>query len=296
MWARYKLYTGCKNYWQDTGNRRQPFRRGDSTINEFNELVGNQDVHPFPAGVTDFPEFIKILDFDRFASECMYMPNDAGTIVNSGAWEEATEADCKMEALTRLFEDCLPSLGLGEKIIQYQELIIGGLVSLTGIIAEGDTKAEAATKASALHTDLVSLSQQIDRATTERDIMIALVPYLMDVQWIWKLDSDRWMRYNPLHFIEGYVRPLGKYITDKTGDNHEAHVALRNKWTTEYMTHAKFKELSDLGSMFDIVNHKYIRHHWSDAHLFRIEKTIQALLDAADEDDSNDDDSTESGE
>ena len=285
MWARYKLYTGCKNYWQDTGDRHAP-RRGDRTLNEFQFQIGTQDVHPFPRGVSDFPEFIKILDFDKFKSQCMYMPNAKGVLKNSGAWEEATEADCKQEALMRLFEDCLPSLGLGDKVVQYQELIITGMLSLADVVASGATPAQAQEKATALRTDFAKLSQQIDRATTERDILIALVPYLSDVQWIWKVDGDRWLRYNPLHFIEGYVRPLGKYITDKTGDDHEAHVALRNKWTTEFIPHAKFKELSDLGSMFDLVNHRYVRHHWSDAHLKRIEDKVAEAIQAEAESDT----------
>lgn len=294
----YHLYHGTGDYWfKELPSTAYPHYRYVSGRGS-NRSRGKADF-PFAApsvssgsNVPPYPDFIRVLDLAELKANGFYADNPEYDSNNPSAnpqwvatesWEEVTEDAMFVESCKTYYHDCVQYLGYQDDLVGFMDLLLAGMVSLAGVLSGDETAAKKKEAAQDLQTNFSSIYQRLDRATTERDVLIALGAYLHELDW-----GTGW-RYNgevsnqvvdASHIIRYYVRPLTEFITEQSRNSeglpdHEAHTALRLKWTKGYLSHPRFREFSDFGDAIHEGQHRY--HQWNDDTIRKIAAAIDAL-------------------
>ena len=254
------------------------------------------------SGYPDYPDFFQLLDKDGLERDGFYYDHpdydrdDPATHPRWRAtdhWKEVTELDMFRVASINMYHDCAQHLGFQDELVQFMELLWSGMTSLAGVAGQSELATRKA-EADKLQQGFADIYQQLDRATTERDVLIALSPYLHELEWSqgWHYSGSVLGNLSAQWIMSNYVRPLTDYITAQATD-HDAHVTLRSKWTKGYIVHPRFLEFSEFGKVFK--GGSYNHHQWNTEFIEKIAKSIDDLS-VPTVPDLDEDDSTESGE
>lgn len=281
----YNLYHGTGDLWfrqldsSHAPSYRHVPRRGYTRVDAVADWPYSVNSGHY-SGYPDYPDFVQVLDTAGLKQDGFYVDHpdydrdDPSTHPRwrpTAHWQAVSELDMFRVSSMSFYNDCVQHLGFQDELVQFMELLWSGLTSLAGVAGEGSLEKRKA-EADKLQAGFADIYQSLDRATTERDVLIALAPYLHELEWS-PSTSPRWI-------IRNYVRPVTDYITANgvaEGDTsaHDAHVALRTKWTKGYISHPRFLEFSEFGKVF---NEGAWRHHqWSQGDLNKIAKSIDDL-------------------
>lgn len=246
MWARYDLWPGTRDYWRHGG----PYVTYQHTDTRGHLAVRQESA--FPKGVTDFPEWIRIRDFDLLVSDDLYAVQDA--------WEEVSEAEVRQDVADRFFRECLACMGMSEGNLVVQKDTLNVARKLATLVPESEGL-------SSVTDEVLRLCEDHEMAVLEVHLLVAMSRWLPDLDWTGDASATR--------LVESYVRPLAAYIREESAGGFGKHGALRDQWCHEYIPHSQFLEVSGFGKALGQGGVR--RHHWASGHLRQIAAALDAL-------------------
>ena len=222
------------------GNRRSAHKHGASTSGIIYLQYDTEEIDQRMDNASLM--YIRIIDLAKAEADRLLPAGHP----DGPTHESLTEAEALAAQLQGRYRDVVTHLE--SDWVQFMTLMythMGRLIS-----ANKKTGAAKTTELDQLEADFASLNDQLDRATSERELLIALTPRMPEEVWEHQhLDAHRGLndrgsypaRYDFHMVIARYVRPLADYIDSQTFDadgnpDHRAHVELRRKWTREYLS------------------------------------------------------------